>query len=178
MECEPNPLSCPACCLKVSEVPDSAASSSAGARCCPSLGLLQAAQQRALSCPDVPWMATKDYVSTLQGLLCLRVGQPACQDSSSCTQGAELPSSEVMQGMDLTGLPETVLLSVLDRLSPREVAGNCCLVSHSLRDSALSNDLWRSRFNDLPEVRVCFGIFALFVASWWDKIKLTEDSSC
>jgi hypothetical protein len=115
-------------------------------------------------------MATKDYLSTLQGLLGLRVGQSASQDSSSCTQGAELPSSEAMQGMDLTGLPETVLLSVLDRLSPREVAGNCCLVSHSLRDSALSNDLWRSRFNDLPEVRESLGLLVLFVASWWNKV--------
>ena len=116
-------------------------------------------------------MATKDYASPLQGLLGLSLGQSSSQDSSSCTQGAELPSSEAMQGMDLTGLPETVLISVLDRLSPREVAGNCCLVSHSLRDSALSNDLWRSRFNDLPGVRDFPGIFVLFVVSCWNKVK-------
>ena len=55
-------------------------------------------------------------------------------------------------GMELSGLPDTILLSVLDCLSPKELAGTCCLVSQSMRDAALSNDLWRNRFNSLPKV--------------------------
>ena len=54
--------------------------------------------------------------------------------------------------MDLSGLPDTVLLSVLDRVPPKELAGTCSLVSQSMRRAAMSNDLWRTRFKDLPKV--------------------------
>lgn len=68
------------------------------------------------------------------------------------TQELGTPFEERKDGMELSGLPDTVLLSVLDCLSPKELAGTCCLVSQSMRDAALSNDLWRNRFNDLPTV--------------------------
>ena len=54
--------------------------------------------------------------------------------------------------MDIFGLPDGVMLSVLDRLDPRELVSSCCLVSQGMRDAAISNDLWRSKFDNLPEV--------------------------
>lgn len=77
------------------------------------------------------------------------------------TQSSGTLSAEQGDVMDLSGLPDTVLLSVLDCLSPKELAGTCCLVSQSMKNAALSNDLWRNRFRDLPEVtqsQTCGGV--------------------
>ena len=74
------------------------------------------------------------------------------QGSTPRTQSSGALTAEQGDVMELSGLPESVLLSVLDRLSPRELAGTCCLVSQSMKAAALSNDLWRNRFKDLPQV--------------------------
>ena len=74
------------------------------------------------------------------------------QGSTSRTQSSDALSAEEGDLIELSGLPETVLLAILDWLSPRELAGTCCLVSHSIKNAALSNDLWRNRFKNLPKV--------------------------
>ena len=75
-------------------------------------------------------------------------------DESNTSQTHEpgtLPAQQTNL-MELSGLPDTVLLSVLDCLPPKQVAGTCCLVSQTMRNAALSNDLWRNRFKGLPKV--------------------------
>ena len=69
------------------------------------------------------------------------------------SQSSNTLSAEQEDEMELSALPDTVLLSVLDFLAPKELAGTCCLVSKSMRDAALSSDLWRKRFRGLPKVR-------------------------
>lgn len=97
-------------------------------------------------------MVTADFLSTLRGMLRLDTASTSEQSSTSHLESVTTPPSEELDSMDILGLPNAALLSVLDRLHPREVASTCCLVSHGLRDAAISNDLWRNRFDALPEV--------------------------
>ena len=97
-------------------------------------------------------MASTDLMGALRGILGLDVSSTQGQDSTIDTSNIGAPSTEGRQRMDILGLPDGVMLSVLDRLGPRELVSTCCLVSQGLRDAAISNNLWRNKFDDLPEV--------------------------
>ncbi len=98
-------------------------------------------------------MAATDLMGALRGMLGLDVSSAQDQNSTSYTSDIGALTTEGRQRMDILGLPDGVMLSVLDRLNPRELVSTCCLVSQGLRDAAISNDLWRNKFVDLPEVR-------------------------
>ena len=97
-------------------------------------------------------MASTDLLGALRGMLGLDVSSAQEQNSAIHTSDIGAPWTEGKQGMDILGLPDGVMLSVLDRLNPRELVSSCCLVSQGLRDAAISNDLWRNKFDNLPEV--------------------------
>ena len=97
-------------------------------------------------------MATTDLLGALRGMLGLDVSLAQGQNSIFHTSDIGAPSTDGRQRMDILGLPDGVMLSVLDRLGPKELVNTCCLVSQGLRDAAISNDLWRNKFDDLPEV--------------------------
>ena len=103
-------------------------------------------------------MTSTDLLGALRGMLGLDVSSAQGQNSTFHLSDIGAPSAEGRQRMDILGLPDGVMLSVLDRLNPRELVSTCCLVSQGLRDAAISNDLWRNRFDDLPEVsnKECF----------------------
>lgn len=117
-------------------------------------------------------MALAEYVSTLRGILGLEVTPAAGQSSRLHTEDSGPPSADMEQGLDLFELPDAVLLSVLDRLHPKELASTCCLVSHSMKSAALSNDLWRNRFENLPEVSRLTGV--LLCSTGWSKVVHSE----
>jgi len=117
-------------------------------------------------------MALTEYFSTLRGILGLEVTPAAGQSSTSHIEDSGPPSPDMEQGLDLFELPDAVLLSVLDRLHPKELASTCCLVSHSMKAAALSNDLWRNRFEDLPEVSRLTRL--LLCPTGWSKVGRSE----
>lgn len=98
------------------------------------------------------WMASTDLLGALRGMLGLDARLAQGRNSTSHTSDNGAPLTEGRQRMDILGLPDGVMLSVLDCLSPRELVSTCCLVSQGLRDAATSNDLWRNNFDNLPEV--------------------------